>query len=100
MTVQEIDRIYIDDAIGYIKSSDLDWWVIKYATKALEHWKPKITARKVDKHNNNIFYLYCPRCDNWIGTWNNEVKECVSYNKANKYVCPYCGQTIDWEGMV
>ena len=68
------------------------------ALEALEKQIPQKPKEKPEKDNNNLWHLYCPSCENWIGMWNSRVKHGDMYNNSNIHICPYCGQAIDWEG--
>ena len=71
---------------------------IAKALEALEKQIPQKPKEKPEKDNNNLWHLYCPSCENWIGMWNSRVKHGDMYNNSNIHICPYCGQAIDWEG--
>ena len=90
MTPQEKDRI--ECAIRHIQTAvDVDPWAAEIAVDAMEKLIPKKLKIDQSKFNNNLWYLYCPSCENYIGTRNGRLK------RNNNNVCPYCGQAIDWE---
>lgn len=96
MTPQEIDRI--NNAIRHIQTAtDVDPWAVEIAVDAMKKQMPQKPKEKSDKYNNNLWYLYCPSCENWIGIWNNRVKHGDMRNTSNSHICPYCGQAIEWE---
>jgi len=96
MTPQEIDRI--ECAIRHIKSSlDVDPWVMEIAVEAMRKQIPQKPVEKPDKYNENLWHLYCPSCENWIGIWNSRIEHWYMHNISNSHICPYCGQAIDCE---
>lgn len=66
------------------------------AISALEKHIPKEPDMVRNKHNENIWSLYCPSCGNYVGVLNNRLKRVDMYNRSNGNICPYCGQAIDW----
>ena len=92
----KIDRI--ECAIRHIESSlDVDPWAAEIAVEAMRKQIPQKPIEKPEKYNKNLWHLYCPSCENWIGIWNNRLKRGDMYNNSNSHICPYCGQAIDWE---
>lgn len=71
---------------------DLDT-IIQVLEKQL-HKKP---VEEPNKYNEDIRYLNCPSCMNWIGIWDDTTQSGYVYNHYNNDVCPYCGQKIKWE---
>lgn len=92
MTTQEIDRI--EKAINHVKCA-ADPWASVIAVMAMRKQIPKKPIEKPDKYNENLWHLYCPSCENWIGIWNNRVEHGDMHNTSNSHICPYCGQAID-----
>lgn len=96
MTQQEIDRI--ECAIRHIETSvDVDPWACEIAVDAMKKQIPQKPKEKPEKYNNNLWELYCPSCESWIGIWNSRVKHGNMYNTSNSHICPYCGQAIESE---
>ena len=71
---------------------------VDMAIDALKKQIPVKPIEKPEKYNENLWHLYCPSCENWIGMWNSRVKHGDMHNNSNSHICPYCGQEIDWEG--
>jgi len=94
---EQKDRI--ECAIRHIESSlDVDAWAAKIAVEAMRKQIPKKPIEKPYKYNENIWHLYCPSCENWIGIWNNRVEHGNMHNISNSHICPYCGQAIEFGG--
>lgn len=70
---------------------------IEMAISALEKQIPKKPNKIQSKNSENLWNLYCPSCENWIGMWNSRLKLGDMHNISNGKICPYCGQAIDWE---
>ena len=88
MTTKEIDRI--ENAIRHIESSlDVDPWAAEIAVQAMRKQIPKKPKEKQEKSNTNVWHLYCPSCENWIGIGD-------MHNTSKSHICPYCGQAIDF----
>ena len=97
MTAKDKDRI--ECAIRHIQIAvDVDPWAKEIAVEAMMKQIPKKPIEKPNKYIEDLLYLYCPSCENWIGMWNKRVKYGDMYNIPNRHICPYCGQMIDWEG--
>ena len=69
------------------------------AIEALEKQIPKKLIVNQSRCNENLWYLYCPSCKNWIGLWNSRLKRGDMYNDSNRNICPYCGRVIDYTGV-
>lgn len=91
------------EAIETIKvaQSQIEWdYPMDYAVafdmaiSALEKQIPKKPKEIPIKENKNLWHLYCPSCENWIGMWNSRLNR---GDISNGYICPHCGQAIDWE---
>ena len=72
------------------------------AISALEKQIPKKPNKIQSQNSENLWNLYCPSCENWIGMWrigmwNSRLKHVDMHNISNGNICPYCGQAIDWE---
>lgn len=72
-----------------------DYSLCDMAISALAKQIPKKPIEKQDKYYENLWHLYCPSCENWIGIWNNRVEHVDMHNTSNSHICPYCGQAID-----
>ena len=98
MTAQEKDSI--ERAINLIIQTavDVDPWAVEIAVEAMERQIPKKPNKIQSQNSENLWNLYCPSCENWIGMWNSRLKRGDMYNISNGNICPYCGQAIDWEG--
>ena len=95
VTDQEKDRI--ECAIRHIESSlDVDPWAAEIAVDAMEKQIPKKPNKIQSQNSENLWNLYCPSCEIWIGMWNSRLKRGDMYNNSNSHICPYCGQAIDW----
>ena len=70
---------------------------IVMAISALEKQIPKKPNKIQSKNGENLWNLYCPSCENWIGMRNSRLKHVDMHNISNGNICPYCGQAIDWE---
>lgn len=69
------------------------------AISALEKQTPRKPDEVPSKDDDNLWFLHCPSCKNWIGMWNSRLKRGDMYNNSNRNICPYCGQAIiDLEG--
>ena len=98
MIVDEKDRI--ECAIRHIQTAvDVDPWAREIAVDAMEKQVSKKPIMKQSRHNENLWYLYCPSCLNWIGLWNSRLKRGDMHNISNGSICPYCGRTIDCTGV-
>jgi hypothetical protein len=75
-----------------------DYSLCDMAISALEKQIPKKPIEKPNKYIEDLLYLYCPSCENWIGMWNKRVKYGDMYNNFNSHICPYCGQAIEFGG--
>ena len=96
MTPQEKDRI--ECAIRHIQTAvDIDPWAVEIAVEAMEKQIQKEPNMIQSSLNKNLWHRYCPSCENWIGMWNSRLKRGVMHNISNGNICPYCGQSIDWE---
>lgn len=94
----KIDRI--ECAIRHIETSvDVDPWAAEIAVEAMKKQIPQKPKEKPEKYSGNLRNLYCPSCENWIGMWNNRIKQGDMHNDSNSHICPYCGQAIDSEGV-
>ena len=97
MKEQEIDRI--ECAIRYIDSSlDVDPWAREIAVEAMEKQIPEKPNRTQSKNSENLWDLYCPSCENWIGMYNSRLNRVDMHNISNGNICPYCGRAIDFGG--
>ena len=98
MKEQKIDRI--ECAIRHIESSlDVDPWAREIAVDAMQKQIPKKPNRTQSKNNENLWNLYCPSCENWIGMYSSKLKRGDMHNISNGNICPYCGRTIDCTGV-
>lgn len=71
---------------------------IGVAISAIEKQTPKRPNMTQNKYNENLWYLDCPSCGNYVGMWNSKLRHGDMYNNSNGNICPYCGQAIiDWE---
>lgn len=95
MTTQEIDRIQC--AIRHIQTAvDVDPWAAEIAVEAMEKQIPQKPKKFPVKESKNLWYLYCPSCENWIGMWNSRLRCGDMHNISNRNICPYCGRAIDY----
>ena len=95
MNNQEKDRI--ECAIRHIQTAvDVDPWAQEIAVDAMEKQIPKKPIMIQSRHNENLWYLYCPSCKNWMGLWNSRLKRGDMHNISNGSICPYCGQAVDF----
>ena len=98
MIGDEKDRI--ECAIRHIQTAvDIDPWARKIAVEAMEKQIPKKTNMIQAKYKTNLWRLYCPSCENWIGTYNSRLKRGDMHNISNEHICPCCGQVIDCTEM-
>ena len=65
------------------------------AIEAFEKQIPKKPNMIKSRHNANLWDLYCPSCENWIGIWNSRLRRWYMHNTSNGNICPHCGRTID-----
>ena len=66
------------------------------AISALEKQIQKKPKKIPVKESKNLWHLYCPSCENWIGMWNSRLRCGDMHNISNRNICPYCGRAIDW----
>lgn len=93
MKLQEIDRI--ESAIRHIQTAtDVDPWAMEIAVEAMRKQIPMQVMAKPDMYSENLLYLHCPTCGNWVGIYNARLKRGDMYNTSNRHVCPYCGQRL------
>lgn len=78
--------------------SEPDREAMEMAFSALEKQIPKKPNKIQSKNNKNLWNLYCPSCENWIGMWYCRLKRGDMHNISNGNICSYCGQNIEWEG--
>ena len=96
MTAKDKDRI--ECAIRHIKTAvDVDPWAVEIAVEAMEKQIPKKPNKIQSTNSENLWNLYCPSCENWIGMWNSRLKRGDMFNISNSHICSDCGQAIDWE---
>ena len=93
MTAQEaIDELQY--AINLIKQDGKDWIderdipILETAIHALEKQIPKKPNKIQSKNSENLWNLYCPSCENWIGMWrigmwNSRLKHVDMHNISN-----------------
>ena len=98
MKPQDIDRI--ECAIRHIESSlDVDPWAREIAVDVMEKQIPQKPNMIQSRQDEDLWHLYCPSCNNYIGMWNSRLKRGDMHNISNGNICPYCGQAIDCTGV-
>lgn len=63
--------------------------------EALEKQVPKKPVKIICLHNKNLYNLFCPRCDHYLGRLDDRVGYADKANTEGE-ICGFCGQNIDW----
>lgn len=93
----------LEEAIKWLREAEIldlasgntkDREAVNMAISALEKQIPKKPNKIRSKNSENLWNLYCPSCDNWIGMWYSRLKREDMHNISNGSICPYCGQVI------